>query len=218
MRDVKRLVASTSDAAMAVDGYGAIAAWNTAAVELFGIPAERAIGTACDEVMQGMDECGTVCSQDCVVLRVAREGSPVSSFDIQVATAEGRRWCNVSVLAADNGERTPPYTIHVIRPIDVQKRLEFAVRDFVIRETSLAADQVGELLSSRRSATRDVELTPRELEVLRLSATSAASSAIADQLGISRATVNNHMQHILRKLDAHTRLEAIRKAERAGII
>ncbi|RMG50565.1 MAG: DNA-binding response regulator [Acidobacteria bacterium] len=41
---------------------------------------------------------------------------------------------------------------------------------------------------------------------------------IADRLCISRTTVNNHIQHILRKLNAHSRLEAIRRAERAGLI
>ena len=35
---------------------------------------------------------------------------------------------------------------------------------------------------------------------------------------ISRTTVNNHIQHILGKLNAHTRLEAIRRAEHAGLI
>ncbi|MBK6424719.1 MAG: PAS domain-containing protein [Blastocatellia bacterium] len=218
LREVKRLVDSTSDPALAVDGLGSIAAWNKAATAFFGIEPDGAIGRPCDEIMQGTDECGTVCSQDCTVQRVARDGEPVKSFDIQVAGREGRRWCNVSVLVAQDGAASLPYTIHVIRPIDVQKRLEFAVRDFVVRETNLPGDQVVQLLASKRSATSDVDLTARELEILRLSAASAASSAIAAQLGISRTTVNNHMQHILRKLDAHTRLEAIRKAERAGLL
>jgi DNA-binding CsgD family transcriptional regulator len=41
---------------------------------------------------------------------------------------------------------------------------------------------------------------------------------IAKQLQISPTTVNNHIQHILKKLNAHTRLEALRRAERAGLI
>lgn len=218
LRDIRRLVETTSDPAMAVDGLGNVAAFNAAAAEFFGVDAAGAIGRPCDEIMQGVDECGTVCSQDCTVQRVARDGGPVRSFDIQVAAKDGRRWCNVSVLVAQDGGATLPYTLHVIRPIDVQKRLEFAVRDFVVRETNLPGDQVVQLLTSKRSATSDVDLTARELEILRLSANSAASSTIASQLGISRATVNNHIQHILRKLDAHTRLEAVRKAERAGLL
>jgi len=61
-------------------------------------------------------------------------------------------------------------------------------------------------------------LTDRELEILRLLGKGSTTSEVADQLHISRTTVNNHVQHILRKLDAHTRLEAIRRAEHAGLI
>ena len=45
-----------------------------------------------------------------------------------------------------------------------------------------------------------------------------STTTVAEQLHISRTTVNNHVQHILRKLDSHTRLEAIRRAEHAGLI
>jgi DNA-binding NarL/FixJ family response regulator len=53
---------------------------------------------------------------------------------------------------------------------------------------------------------------------LKLLAKGRATEAIAKQLHISRTTVNNHVQHILNKLNAHTRLEAIRRAEHAGLI
>ena len=71
LTDVKRLVDSTSDPALAVDGLGSIAAWNAAATEFFGIEPAAAIGRPCDEIMQGTDECGTVCSQDCTVQRLS---------------------------------------------------------------------------------------------------------------------------------------------------
>ncbi|MCC6328799.1 MAG: response regulator transcription factor, partial [Acidobacteria bacterium] len=37
-------------------------------------------------------------------------------------------------------------------------------------------------------------------------------------LHISRNTVDNHIQHILKKLNAHSRLEAVRRAELSGLI
>lgn len=51
LREVKRLVDSTSDPALAVDGLGSIAAWNAAATEFFGIESSAAIGRLCDEIM-----------------------------------------------------------------------------------------------------------------------------------------------------------------------
>jgi DNA-binding NarL/FixJ family response regulator len=53
---------------------------------------------------------------------------------------------------------------------------------------------------------------------LRLIAKGKSTRAVSAQLHISGSTVGNHIQHILKKLNAHTRLEAIRCAERAGLI
>jgi DNA-binding NarL/FixJ family response regulator len=64
----------------------------------------------------------------------------------------------------------------------------------------------------------NVELTSREIEVLKRLAKGDSTKRIANQLNISSATVNNHVKHILTKFDAHTRLEAIRYAESAGVI
>ncbi|MEX5283218.1 MAG: helix-turn-helix transcriptional regulator [Nitrospiraceae bacterium] len=52
-------------------------------------------------------------------------------------------------------------------------------------------------------------LSNREKEVLRLLAAGKPSKDIADTLFISPVTVRNHIQHILEKLGAHTRLQAL---------
>ena len=218
LREIKNLVDSTSDAAFAVDGSGHIAAWNAGAEAMFGIAATDAIGRACGAIIQGMDECGPVCSADCSIKQAVRNHHPVGNFDIQIQTAGGRRWCNVSVMIADEVSSTMPYSIHIVRQIDVRKRLELLVRDFVVTGTGLDPDQATTLLASTRTPARETELSDRELSVLRLLAKGVKTSAVAEQLHISRTTVNNHIQHILRKLDVHTRLEAIRRAEHAGLI
>jgi DNA-binding NarL/FixJ family response regulator len=45
------------------------------------------------------------------------------------------------------------------------------------------------------------EITPRELEVLRLIATGASNKEIAQKLYISEGTVKNHVTHILNRLN-----------------
>ena len=218
IREIKDLVDSTSDSSFAVDGAGHIVAWNQAAETMFGITAGEAIGKACGEIVQGMDECGPVCSADCSVQQAVRKHHPVGNFDLHVETANGRQWCNVSVLIADEAASTVPYSIHIVRQIDVRKRLELLVRDFVVTGIGLAPEQATTLISSTRAPARETELSDREVNVLRLLAKGVTTTAVAEQLHISRTTVNNHIQHILRKLDAHTRLEAIRRAEHAGLI
>ena len=216
--EIKRMAESTADAAFAVDGEGLVVAWNHAAESLFALPADEAMGRHCGDIVQGADECGAVCSQDCTVRQAVAKRHPISNFDLLINTASGRQWCNVSVIVAENGTTINPYALHIIRTIDLRKRLEILVRDFVVSKTNVPAAEAVAMISSTRDAAKEAELTERELEVLRLLGKGSTSSDVAGQLHISRTTVNNHAQHILRKLDAHTRLEAIRRAEHAGLI
>lgn len=70
------------------------------------------------------------------------------------------------------------------------------------------------------SAESQVEspISPRELEILGLIARGYGSQDIADYLGISIATVNNHRQHILSKLDVTNSAEAINYSLSIGIL
>ncbi len=218
LREIKELVANTLDPSFAVDGSGCIAAWNSAAQAMFALSARDAIGSQCNEIVQGTDECGPVCSADCNIHYAVRKHHPVGNFDLQVQTANGMQWCNVSVLIADGEDATAPYSIHIVRQIDFRKRLELLVRDFVVAGTGLTAAQAATLTSSIPSPTLENDLSTREYDILLLLAKGVTTTAVAAQLHISRTTVNNHVQHILRKLGSHTRMEAIRRAERGGLI
>ncbi|MBI2316612.1 MAG: PAS domain-containing protein [Betaproteobacteria bacterium] len=218
LREIRNLVESTGDAAFAVDRGGIIVASNKAAAEMLGMEGPQMLGKRCGSLIKGKDECGPVCGKDCVVLQTARSRRRIGNFDLQIETRHGPRWCNVSVLIADEARAFTLYSIHIIRPIDVRKRLEMLVRDFVVTRTGLPDDKVTELIRSSRAPVQANWLTTREVAVLCMLAKGQSSDRIAGECHISRTTVNNHIQHILRKMDAHTRLEAIRKAERAGII
>lgn len=62
-----------------------------------------------------------------------------------------------------------------------------------------------------------VELTPREREVAELVADGCTNEQIATELVLSEATVKSHVKHILRKLNASHRAEAVSKLIRAGL-
>jgi DNA-binding NarL/FixJ family response regulator len=64
----------------------------------------------------------------------------------------------------------------------------------------------------------DDALTDRELEVLRLVAVGTSNKAIADNLGVSEATVKMHMKSILSKLYANDRTHAVTIAMKRGYI
>ncbi len=62
------------------------------------------------------------------------------------------------------------------------------------------------------------DLTPREIEVLRLVVTGHRNREIGGQLCISEETVKVHLRHIREKLGARDRTHAVTLAEQRGII
>ena len=62
------------------------------------------------------------------------------------------------------------------------------------------------------------DLTQRELEVLRLMAAGFHYKEIAQRTFISLETVRTHAKHILTKLNASSRMEAIRRAEELRLL
>jgi DNA-binding NarL/FixJ family response regulator len=64
----------------------------------------------------------------------------------------------------------------------------------------------------------DDELTPREIDVLRLIATGNANKEIAAKLSIGEETVKSHITNILEKLGANDRTHAVTLAVKRGII
>jgi two-component system NarL family response regulator len=61
-------------------------------------------------------------------------------------------------------------------------------------------------------------LTPRQLEILGYLADGLNTRQIAERLWLSRATVRNHVSGIFLGLECHSRLEAVAKARRLGLI
>ena len=61
-------------------------------------------------------------------------------------------------------------------------------------------------------------LTSRELEVLEMLAAGASNQAIASQLVVALDTVKKHVSHVLSKLGAANRTEAVARARQLGLI
>jgi DNA-binding NarL/FixJ family response regulator len=94
-----------------------------------------------------------------------------------------------------------------------------SVRAAASGEILFAPSELQRLLLESASTRKIIEpLTSRELEVLRLLASGTSTIAAADSLGISTATLRAHVQAVLRKLGAHSRLEAVAEAARLGLV
>jgi PAS domain S-box-containing protein len=62
----------------------------------------------------------------------------------------------------------------------------------------------------------DLQLTPRQAEVLALLERGRSTREIAEELQISLETARNHIRHLLRAVGAHSRLEAVAIANSAS--
>lgn len=65
---------------------------------------------------------------------------------------------------------------------------------------------------------RRVRLTPRELDVLACVSVGTTNATAGDRLGLRPETVKAYLRSAMRKLGAHTRLEAVVAARRAGLL
>lgn len=64
----------------------------------------------------------------------------------------------------------------------------------------------------------DLNITPREFEVLQLIAEGLSNQEIAERLFLSLNTVKSHTSNIFSKLDVQRRTQAIQKAKELGIL
>lgn len=94
-----------------------------------------------------------------------------------------------------------------------------AVRAAAVGESVISPALLARLLPRMAGRASGVDdLTPREHEVLAEMAKGLSNQAIGEALYVSRDTIRNHVANILRKLDAHSKLEAVATAARRGLI
>lgn len=96
-----------------------------------------------------------------------------------------------------------------------------AIKRVMRGESVVAAEMTGKLFAAFRevaplqpnsaptaAATKLAQLSPREIEILRCLARGSSNKEIGRDLGIAEATVKIHVQHLLRKLDVTSRVQA----------
>lgn len=101
-----------------------------------------------------------------------------------------------------------------------------SIRKAAAGEFLLEAATMARLLERKRRdqsaasarAQLTAEMTARERDVLKLMARGMDNFEIADELGIGYGTVRGHVRGVLEKLGAHSRLQAVAEARKAGLV
>ena len=188
------------DGAFAVGDDGKIILWNRSAERILGYTARETLGRRCCDLFAGRDGDGNrLCYRGCHVSSLVKMGEPIQSFDMQTHSKSGQPlWLNISVLVT-NGTAgdVSPISVHLFRDVTTSKELLRLVQEHL--SPSKAIDE----------SPPPIDLTRRELEILRLLANGGDTKAVADRLHVSPATVRNHVQNILNKLGVHSRLQAV---------
>jgi DNA-binding NarL/FixJ family response regulator len=99
-----------------------------------------------------------------------------------------------------------------------RQELETAI-DNIYHGGEYFGDDIAHIIHNIRIAkNEDVELTPREREIVEFCAQGLAAKEIADRLNISMWTVVNHKRNIMQKFGFHNNSEIVRYALDCGII
>jgi DNA-binding CsgD family transcriptional regulator len=219
------LLATGSPPAFASDSRDRIVFWNEGARDLLGRRADEVLGQRCYEVIGGRDVFGNrYCYGNCPVVSTVRSGEPVCAFELEMKAAGDRPnpLVNVTVLKIPSLREDLFTLVHILQPIEPSTRLSrtLGLLGAVPVETSCPGATVAASIPSTAPATgleaKTPPLTHREIEILRWVAEGLQNKDIAKQLGLSLATVRNHIHNILEKLGVHSKLEAVSLAFRSG--
>lgn len=96
--------------------------------------------------------------------------------------------------------------------------LEAAVRDVAVGTVVVDPGLLPGVFGQLSGRTSGAALTARERETLGLLAEGASTEEIGTRLGVSRNTTRNHVQRVLEKLGARSKLEAVALARREGLL
>lgn len=111
------------------------------------------------------------------------------------------------------------YVLKDVNPDELAETVRKAFRGESVLHSRVAARVVQEIRSPKRDAPNlFIDLSDREIEVLRLIADGLSNAAIAEKLIISEKTVKGHVSNILSKLHILDRTQAAVFAWQQGLI
>ena len=216
--DASRIVRQSSGPAIAADAENRVIGLNQAARQLLGYDTGQARGKNLHELMEARDNFGNRLSvQQYAFYEMVSRSEPVRSFDMEVTRASGERLrvavSVIVVLEAENGDYE---LVYQLRPIYHRRKADEAIERILASRGSGDEDPL-EMRGSAPPEAAD-DLTPRQVEVLRLMARGTSAREMATVLNISVHTVRTHVQRIFQKLGVHSQLEAVAAAFRERLI
>lgn len=209
MKQLIDALINAADGALVVDEKQHILFWNKAAMEILGFGHEDLANRPCYQILHGYGDGGRlICKERCHVMERVLNAKPVPNFDALVTTHKGeQQWLNISVFCYRVGKAGDKNVIvhlfHNISSKKMDERIVEQLLDIVRRYQDVPSGNGTDLKHPTNI------LTLRENEILTLLVRGCNTPEISQLLSISPNTTRNHIQHILQKLEVHSRLEAV---------
>ena len=214
-------LASASIGAYVVTVDQTIVFWNTAAERILGFVPQDVLGRRCHDVLQGTAPGGLTahCLEGCPSIRYLRAGLVPAASRLELLCSSGeRKWVSVSPMVVTGILKDAPLLVHLFDDASEAEHFSSAKESVCDALVAGGADILSDRPADPPSHTEAQWLTRRELEILRLVALGRDAPSIAAELGISRHTVRNHIRNLRQKLNATTKLDAVVKGIRLGIL
>lgn len=209
---------NSADGAFVVDEDLRMVYWNKVAEAILGFESEEVAGQFCYQLLHGYNDGRHLfCKAKCQVMKLALQSKPIPNYDLQVKTKGGEhRWLNMSVftyrMVDTNGKKMIVHLFHDLDRKEVDDKVLGQLIKVINRYQDIRHNNGAKLESHQNT------LTSREREILALLVDGHGTRDIAQILSISTSTVRNHIQHILQKLQVHSRLEAVAIAIKHDLI
>ena len=195
--------------------------WNRSAQRILGHSSEDVLGRKCYEVLSGRrpGEMAAGCMGGCPSVRslsLRRVPSPVG-MELLCSSGERQRLFLVPMVVG-GAMGDAPLLLHLFDDDAQFERLSGELASLPRELSQHGVQVVSPVPLNEEQLPDSVNLTPRELEVLRLVALGWDVPGIAEDLEISPHTVRNHIRRFRAKLKAPTRLDAVVAGLRLGIL
>ena len=213
--DLLEQLSHTGDGVFAIDLQHRIILWNQAAESLLGYRAQDVLGKYCHQIIRARDSSDIpVCSQWCSDFQLASKQQWPGHKTVCASTRDGQEiWIDVSTLAMMSPRRELSSLVHIFRQTGRPHSFSAASVKFPVVPAEEDPPR-GVIAQLEEKALNSPSLTSRERMVLLHLAQGFSTESTAELLFISPITVRNHIQNILQKLGAHSRLEAVALASR----
>jgi DNA-binding CsgD family transcriptional regulator len=209
------LVAKAQGAAVVTDLVGTLLEWNNASEELFAFGEPTASrGRNLFDLIDARDSFGNrLPLGEIGFLAMTQRGEPVHGFEVTaVDSNEERVRLSVLPVVLLAEEREKSLIVYFLRPMYRRRRADEAI-ERILSDPSRTLNGL-----DLKTPQTKVALTERQREILKYLAEGLSNAEIARALNISVNTVRTHVQSLLERLEVSSRVQAVARAFREGLL